>query len=116
MRALALALAVSGCGGASSWAATELQLAQVPAGLRCLRVVASGATRTVETDLPVGAGERAVFALAGLPTGEVVFTADGFALDCGSVGAGTPRAWFAVPVVVALAANVDVQISLTLYR
>jgi len=67
----------------------------VPADASCLHVAVVGATRTVERSIELGAN---VFALSGLPAGDVLFITDGFALPCSDVTATTARTWYGPPV------------------
>lgn len=117
-KALLLAL-LSACGGPaveSDLGEVSLNLVQVPADASCVRAVFTGATRAMTVRLDARPGASATWQLRGIPTGEVVITAEAFPVACAQLTFATVRSWFAAPLVqqIALAAVADIQ--LQMYR
>jgi hypothetical protein len=96
---LALLGACGGTAGEADLAEVELDLVQVPADAHCLRAVFTGVTRAVTVRLDAQPGATASWGVSGLPTGEVVITADAFPVACASSTSSVARSWFAAPVV-----------------
>ena len=115
---LALALAAA-CGGLppdDGLSTVELALAQAPADAACIRVKASAAGRALVVNIGYTPGESTVAHLTGVPEGEVVFSADAFAIDCAQLLPATPRSWFAAPVIAQVPASGALALKLTFYR
>jgi hypothetical protein len=72
----------------------QLALTTAPPDVACVRVIATGATRSVEIRLDVG--ERESFAADGLPVGDLIFTASAYPERCDRLG--TTPTWVATPV------------------
>ncbi len=106
-----------GCGGPEGDLATvEVSLAKAPADVACVQLTASGGTRALSFRFGYTAGTPTVLSLAGLPAGEVVFSADCFADDCSQLAPSTQRSWFAVPVSAQVPAGGSILLTLTFYR
>lgn len=118
MRAVVLAAMVAtACGGQEGTAATiEVSLTQAPPDVACVRLTASGAAGARDFRFAYARGAQTVLSLAGLPAGEVVFSAAAFGTDCSQVGAATPRSWYAVPVSAQVPATGSIPLTLTFYR
>ncbi len=90
----------------------DVALTQVPAGIQCIRVVATGSS-TVTTNLPVVAStSTATLSIGKLPLGQVSFSASAFEQACASVGSNSPS-WLADPATATLQAGVPATVSLT---
>lgn len=120
--ALALAsggVGLGGCagGGRSSEDLGQARLAigNVPNNVHCVRVTAQGVSRTVVRSVDVMPGQTVQTTLSGLPTGQVVFTAQAFSTACAAVVASSVPTWVSDPVTVTVATTPIVNVSLTLH-
>jgi hypothetical protein len=102
------AIGAAGCSGGSSeysggsagpeLGEAVLELTRAPTDALCLRVHAVG-RRTEIRDIDLDPGGSTSFALNGLPTGQVTFSADAFDATCkkvkvGSVPPGSATRWW----------------------
>ncbi len=94
----------------------SVALTSAPLDAACLRIDVAGTKRSAERLFDLGPGSSTILTLAGLPTGEVVFSADAFALSCGAVTRASPHTWYGVPVTTALVAGQPVSITIAMHR
>lgn len=93
----------------------QLSLTQVPSGVLCIRVVATGSS-TVTTSLPVTAGSSTASLNVGrLPLGTTQFSASAFDVACASVTASTAPSWIADPASAVLRPGVATTVSLAFH-
>ena len=121
---IVFALALSACGGVgtSSEAPKDLRgeaefaLEQVPAGVGCLRVQATGASRTEKRSFDVQPGAQVAQRFSGLPTGVVHFTGDALDTSCARAADSAVPTWLADGVDADLAAGSVAQVKLLLRK
>jgi hypothetical protein len=97
------ALFAAACGSSSDDSSelvghAEAAISEVPASVACIRITAIG-SRTVERRYSVTAGQKSVFALTGMPLGNVTFVGDAFDVACSVVDATTRASWVSDPAV-----------------
>lgn len=112
-------LVMNGCGAGDSTGSEDVGAALValsvaPTDVSCLEVTATG-TRQVIKDWDVVAGANQTFEIAGLPLGDVQFSALAFAEKCSQHQGATPT-WTSDPVVERIAKNVVAQVMLVMRR
>ena len=122
LAALALAsggVGLDGCAGGGGsdedLGQARLAIGNVPNNVHCVRITAQGASRTVVRSVDVMPGQTVQTTLSGLPTGQVVFTAEAFSTACAAAGAGAVPTWVSDPVTVTVATSPIVNVSLTLH-
>ena len=93
-----------------------LALTQAPADVACLRVQAVGALRSVERRIDLAPGGNTVFPLSGLPTGQVLFLAHGYAAVCAELTPASAHTWYGVPVEASLAPGAPAAVTIDLHR
>jgi hypothetical protein len=118
VRSAILALVLAACGGAVAPAAGDephdvarLALTGAPPDVGCVRIVVTGATRSVERDLDVAASVT----VDGLPTGTVLIAGDAFGVSCDHL-AGAAVTWSARPVETTLSNDLVTSIALVFER
>jgi len=115
---VALGAAVDvGCGNTppQDVSVARLAITTVPADVNCLRITAVGA-RTVIQQFDVTPGTSSSMLVTGLPTGDVVFTADAFAATCATAGDRTTANWVSDPVTLSVSTSEIVDLSVVLRR
>jgi alpha-tubulin suppressor-like RCC1 family protein len=118
---LCLALLAAGCGeelpaGAESepTGSAELELIDVPQGIQCIVVKASGSS-VVTIPVPIGPSTPPVLLLQGLPSGPVSVTGQAFTSACTAIANQTP-AWVADPLSTKLVPGAWAHLKLTFRR
>jgi hypothetical protein len=117
---LALLLPAAGC-GEDAPEPTEtgealLSVGTIPDGVTCVRVTAAGEFRQVVTDYDVTAGSTLVESLSGLPVGKVLFSANAYDKECGSVTKSTTPMWLSEEKSVTITQGKSSSVTLTLYK
>jgi endonuclease G len=115
-----IAVVATGCAQPPSAGDDELgqarvELAAVPADVRCVRVVAEGA-RVVSRAFDATPGQPAELLLDGLPVGAVRFSGEAFSEACVGVGPGAIPGWLAEPVVASISAQEIAPVALVMRR
>src|SRR5262245_43001492 len=98
-------------GGGGDVATAIVALTQVPSGVRCLRITATG-SRTVTRTFNVTPGMSSVFEMSGLPTGTVSFLGEAFAERCRDVVATSVATWLSDPLSVTLTPGMVAHVTL----
>lgn len=113
MRLALLLLLLCACGGApeDDLGEVQLDLAQAPSDVACVRATFTGATRSVVELVPPSG--RLV---SGVPIGRVVLTADAFSVSCGALGPGAVRTWFALPSALQISPGVVANVTLAMFH
>jgi hypothetical protein len=92
-----------------------LSITNAPADATCLRITAKGATTAVRS-LSLMTGASASFALDGLPSGAVQFTAEAFSVGCASVSSESVASWLSDAVAAMLVPGQVSNVALALHR
>lgn len=93
----------------------RIALTEVPTGIACIRLTASG-SRIVEKTFDAAHGAQdSVVQMEELPLGDVSFTGEAFAEACGAIGTAAPD-WVGGPVSATLTAGVMAQVTLVMKR
>ena len=118
MTRVAALLLLWSCGGpgAPDLGEIALDLAQVPPDATCVQAAFTGATRTVTVRLDARPGAASSWLVSGIPTGEVVATADAFPAACEALSPGVARSWFALPQAVVVAPDSVASVTLTMFH
>jgi len=120
----ALAVVIAGCagqavpGGVSTDDMTGtavLALSGVPADGTCVQIVAAG-NRTVTRNFNAATGATAMFQMAGLPQGQVTFTASAFSGNCPPSASAVPTWVSDAAFIVTVAASPPALVTLNLVR
>jgi hypothetical protein len=101
----------SGGGAGPELGEAVLELKRAPTDALCLRVQAVG-RRTEIRDIDLNPGGSTSFALSGLPTGQVTFSADAFDMTCKKVKAGSVPTWISDPVAAQIVTHPPATITL----
>jgi hypothetical protein len=92
-------------------------LTSVPMDVLCVRVSATGLTRSGGKDFDVAAGQSSArLALSGLPLGLVTFSAEAFSTACAAVATGDVPDWISDPVDATLRRGQVAQVALSMKR
>lgn len=122
--AFCLALLAAACGGTvpahGPTGDLSVALKQAPTDAGCLQVGLYGQTRTVYRTLQLSAGQSTVLVFKGLPTGQVLLTANAYPGDCSNVSEPPASwliaSWSAAPQTVAIPAGQSVALTVVLQR
>src|SRR5262249_10234828 len=112
--AVIVALGALACGRDAPGVGVTVQaMFNAPAGVQCIRIVASSAIRTEVRLCGVAEGQSSQqLALEGLPVGNVLFAGMAYGVPCASI-AGAQPSWISDPVVVELHSGVPATLTLT---
>jgi hypothetical protein len=118
---ICLAASLAGCGaepGAGdedAYGIATARLDSVPDDVTCLAINVTG-NRTTQRLRDVTPGQSASFTLNGLPVGNVIFLAEGFAESCSLVNENSLATWLSEPTPATLVAGVNTPVELRLRR
>jgi len=105
-----------GAGPGSDVAGVEVALTSVPAGVTCVRIIATVAGQATTTTAMVTAGQSsATISLGTLPAGMATFQGDAFGVACTAI-ATAPRLWIADTATATLAPGIVTTVSMTFRR
>jgi hypothetical protein len=92
-------------------------LFSVPAnGVSCIRLVASGTMRSLQSDFPVAPGQNTVgLEMHAIPTGTVMFSGNAYTESCGSIVASSVPSWMADDVTVNVTPGSPVSVQLNFH-
>ena len=103
-------------GTATDLAEASVSLTQAPSDASCLSIAVIGAERTLERHFDLTASGRIVFALDGLPSGEVIFTARAYGSVCSAVTAASAHTWYGIPVRATLVPGQPANVTIAMHR
>jgi hypothetical protein len=92
----------------------SVNIPQVPAGVRCIRISAT-ATKTVVKNADVNAGQSSQIDLTALALGSNVFTGTAFDVGCNGVGPSTSASWQSDPVTTTITAGAIAKVALVMH-
>ena len=93
-----------------------LNLMEVPAEVRCVRITATGTSRTVTREIEATGAATITENLTGLPIGTVVFLGEAFTTACSSVTKNTVAPWASAPVEASIVVGRLATVELSMVR
>jgi len=93
-----------------------LDIEMVPAGVRCVRVSATGGARTESRHFEAAGGMAMTQGLSGLPLGTVTFLGEAFETPCSDVRKTTVPAWVSAPVETSIVLGRTTRVKLDMAR
>jgi hypothetical protein len=118
---LVLPVSLLACGGngptsgEGELGSAELAITQVPAGVRCVQVLAQG-SRTVEHLYTVTANQSSILTMDALPVGQVQFSGNAFSTSCASGVVGQTPAYVADAVFAQIVSGSAASVKLNMRR
>lgn len=105
-----------GYGDAAPLTQVAFALTEVPDGVACVRLTASGPGRTLTRKFAVVPGASISERLGGVPIGSVTFLAEAFAVGCDDVTASRIPGWVSEQVTIKVSADRLTSLELALHR